>query len=243
MGILSRLKGKKETGRPGCAAVIVAAGSSMRLGEDKLFINIGEMPCIAHSLLAFENSECIEKIIIVTKPEKIVLMQDVCKDYGITKISDIVRGGDTRGDSVAAGLDRVGGSEYVAIHDGARPFVSGEIIEAAYEAAVKYGAAAPGVPVKDTVKLVSGNTVETTPDRSRLFAIQTPQIFYTGLIKGALFDAKEKGIALTDDCSAVEAIGMSVYITPGDYRNIKITTAEDLVLAEALLTLESIYEQ
>ena len=231
---------KKKGGKKGesfCTVVIAAAGSSSRMGEDKLFMMLGGMPVIAHTLLAFDRVDCINRIIVVTQVEKIVLIQDVCKEFGIEKPVQIIAGGERRSDSVRIGVGAAQEAEFIAIHDGARPLVSKMLIERTFEHAIKYGAAAPGVPVKDTIKVIGkGGVVEKTPDRATLVAVQTPQIFDAGLIKGALHNAMEKGIEITDDCSAVEAIGMSVHITEGDYRNIKITTEEDFLLAEALLS-------
>lgn len=233
--MLSFFKKRKAPNQPSCAAVIAAAGSSTRMGADKLMMVLDGLPVIAHTLLAFEQCQYVDRIILVTKSEKVVLMQDVCRDYGIGKVTDIISGGAERTASVLNGVMAAGKADYVMIHDGARPLVSQEVIEAAYLAAVEYGAAAPGVPVKETIKVVKSGIITSTPDRSSLVTIQTPQVFHTGLIKGALTKAAAEKVSYPDDCAAVEALGMSVHVTKGDYRNIKITTEEDLSAAEVFL--------
>ena len=145
--------------------------------------------------------------------------------------------GDTRTASVLAGAREVSGeAELIAIHDGARPLVPPEVVDAAILRAAECGAAAPAVPVKDTVKRASGALVEATLDRDSLFAVQTPQVFQADLIRGALQKALDDGAAVTDDCAAVERIGMTVALTEGSYENIKITTPTDLLIAEAILS-------
>jgi len=234
VGIFSIFGRKASTKKPSCAAVIVAAGSSQRFGgEDKLFMLLAGTPVIAHTLRVFETSPVIDSIVIVTRPEKIVLMQDVCKEFGILKAGQIVAGGGTRSESVLLGLLAAGDAEYAAIADGARPFCSPEVIERVFAAAMEFGAAAPGIPVTDTVKRVKGGVVTETLNREELVAVQTPQIFLTSLAKGALSKAKQQNKSYTDDCAAVEAIGMSVHIVEGDPKNVKITTAADILLAEA----------
>lgn len=241
MGIFSAFsKKKKDTVPPStCTAIIAAAGSSLRMGEDKLFMLLDGIPVIARTLLAFDACKMVDKIIVVTRSEKIVLIQDVCRDFGVSKVSEIITGGAERTDSVLKGVMAAGSADYVMIHDGARPLVTQDVIERAYNTAYIHGAAAPGIPVKDTIKEVSGGIVVYTPDRSSLVAVQTPQVFYTGLIKGALTKASQDGKIYTDDCAAVEALGMSVHITEGSLRNIKITTEEDYVMAESILEREA----
>ena len=238
MGILSFLKRRKKHKRPTCAAVIAAAGSSTRMGQDKLLMFLDDAPVIVHTMLAFEQCDLVDKIILVTRSDMIVDMNSLCRDYGLSKVTDIISGGENRSQSVLKGVIAAGDAEYVMIHDGARPLVSEEVIADTFNAAVEFGAAAPGVRVKDTIKIVKGDLVTSTPDRDSLVAVQTPQVFYTGLIKGALSRALENNESFSDDCAAVEAIGMSVHITKGDYRNIKITTQEDYITACALISGE-----
>lgn len=218
-----------------CGAVIVAAGTASRMGGiDKVMAPIQGEPMIVHSVRAFQQCDAIREIIIVTRPDLIVPIMDLC--HGFDKVQAVIVGGATRPESVAIGLHALSGKvKLAAIHDGARPLVSFAVIDRTVRAANSYGAAAPGVPVKDTVKTVVGGIVEATPDRSRLKAIQTPQVFDVDLLRVALAKAEQEQIPITDDCSAVELLGMSVRIVEGDERNIKVTTPLDLKLAEMLL--------
>ncbi len=218
-----------------CGAVIVAAGTASRMGGiDKVMAPIQGEPMIVHSVRAFQQCDAIREIIIVTRPDLIVPIMDLC--HGFDKVQAVIVGGATRPESVAIGLHALSGKvKLAAIHDGARPLVSFAVIDRTVRAANSYGAAAPGVPVKDTVKTVAGGIVEATPDRSRLKAIQTPQVFDVDLLRVALAKAEQEQIPITDDCSAVELLGMSVRIVEGDERNIKVTTPLDLKLAEMLL--------
>lgn len=237
-GLLRRLLGEKdiERPRPFCSAIVVAAGRSERFGaENKMFAKLGGMPVLAHSLLTFEKSVCISEIIVVVRPENIVTVGDLCKDFGITKANKVILGGAERSASALLGLTEASReAEFAAIHDGARPNVTGKIIEDALEAAIKYNAAAPAVPVNDTVKSAKNNIVTKTLDRKNLFAVQTPQIFNIDLIKAALHKVVSENIPVTDDCMAVELMGASVYLTQGSFENIKITTSADLIIAEAV---------
>ena len=229
----SMTRNKKHTH---AAAVIVAAGSGTRMGTavNKQFLLIDGIPVIAHTLTAFQKAELVDEIIIVAKYDEILTIGDIVREFGITKVTDIVPGGKTRGESVCCGLAH-SKCEITAIHDGARPFVSPEKIDASVATAAVCGAAALGVPVKDTVKTVdkSGNVIN-TPDRSLLRLVQTPQVFRTELLKNAYAHAAEIGFEGTDDCSVAEAAGISVRIIDGEYTNIKITTAEDIPVADAI---------
>ena len=230
--VFDKMKQKKA----GCTAVIVAAGSSRRMGADKLFLPMAGIPVIVRTLLQFQNCSSIDEIIIVTREDKLVEVADYCKQYGITKATKILQGGKERVESSAVGVfeaDRHSG--YIAISDGARPLVTSELIAATVDAARKFGAAAPAVPVKDTIKVAENGVVTDTPDRSKLFAIQTPQVFEADLIKGALTKAMREKLPVTDDCSAVEAMGYPVHLIEGSYQNIKITTQDDLIISQAYL--------
>lgn len=227
---------KVKQRKGGCTAVIVAAGSSRRMGADKLFLPMAGIPVIVRTLLQFQACDSIDEIVIVTRADKLSEVADYCKRYGITKATKILQGGKERAESSAAGVfeaDRH--SAYIAISDGARPLVTPALITATVEAAKKYGAAAPAVPVKDTIKTAENGVVVDTPDRSKLFAIQTPQVFEAEIIKGALTKAIRDKLPVTDDCSAVEAMGYPVHLVEGSYRNIKITTQEDLIVSQAYL--------
>ena len=205
-------------------------------GEDKILYELGGMPVLIHSLRPFEESELVDEIIIVTRRDAVVEISQLCKAFGMTKVTKILPGGATRMDSVLIGLGEVEeGTELVAIHDGARPLLPREVLEHTVEKAAECGAAAPGIPAKDTMKVVEGGIIKETVPREQLYAIQTPQVFEVSLLRGALFKAKMEGAALTDDCSAVERLGYSVVVTPGSEENRKLTTPEDLLLAEAIL--------
>ena len=218
-----------------CGAVIVAAGSASRMGGiDKVMAPIHGEPMIVHSVRAFQNCDAIKEIIVVTRPDLIAPIMDLCQEFD--KVQAVVVGGANRPESVTIGLSALSDKvKLAAIHDGARPLISFEVIDRTVRAANSYGAAAPGVPVKDTVKTVMGGIVKNTPDRSLLKAIQTPQVFDIDLIRVALEKADKDLAPITDDCSAVELMGMSVRIVEGDERNIKVTTPLDLKLAEMLL--------
>ena len=219
-----------------CTAVVAAAGSSRRMGSDKLLMPLGEVPVLIRTLRALENCEEITEIIVVTREELIVPVGQLCRDAALEKVTKVVVGGDTRTASVLAGVREADDkAQLIAIHDAARPLVTEEVIRQAVETARQRGAAAPAVSVKDTLKRAVDGVVVNTPDRSELFAVQTPQVFEHGLILGALEKAAADGAELTDDCAAVERLGMPVCLTPGSYENIKLTTPEDVAVAEAIL--------
>ena len=203
-------------------------------GIDKVMAELGGEPMIVRTARAFQNSDVIREIVIVTRPDLIGKIKALCADFD--KVKEVVAGGADRAESVNNGLKALSAkARLVAVHDGARPLISREVIDRAVRTAHIYAAAAPGVPVKDTVKIVEGGVVVTTPDRSTLQAIQTPQVFDLDLLKGALQKAKKDKSPITDDCSAVELMGMAVRIVDGDERNIKVTTPMDLQIAELLL--------
>ena len=230
---------QKKRQEPCCSAVVVAAGSSTRMGMDKLMLPLDETPVIVYTLRAVQAAPSVGEIILVTREDLIVPMSQLCQDYAISKVAKVVLGGASRTQSVRLGtLEVSGDAQVIAIHDGARPFVSAEVIERAVAQAMETGAAAPAVPVKDTIKVAHDGVVESTPDRACLFAVQTPQVFESSLIKAALQKALDDGLELTDDCAAVERLGMKVALTRGDERNIKLTTPEDLAVAQAILELE-----
>ena len=231
-GWLGRLFHRKKDEPLRCTAVVAAAGSSARMeGQDKLLLILGEQPVLVHTLRALELCPYITEIVIVTREDRIVPVGQLCRDYAFSKVSKVIVGGDTRTASVLAGVrEAEEGASLIAVHDGARPLVSQSVILRAREC----GAAAPAVPVKDTLKQAKDGVVTATPDRASLYAVQTPQVFEAALIRTALTKALEEGASLTDDCSAVERLGVGVALTRGDYRNIKITTPEDLAIGEAL---------
>lgn len=227
---------RKKTSSPKTTAIIVAAGSSRRMaGADKQLITINGMPTLAHTLLQFSKAESIDEVFVVTKPESILTVGDMVREFGISKVSHIIPGGKTRQDSVCCGLSYVENDRLVAVHDGARPFISVEKIDELIAAAQEYGAAAPGVIPKDTVKAVNpDNTIKDTIDRNTLRLIQTPQVFYADELKLAYERARTAGFVCTDDCSVAEHSGINIRIIDGEYTNIKVTTPEDIPTAEAI---------
>lgn len=227
--------GRKALPLKRCGAVIVAAGSASRMGGiDKVMASLGGTPMVARTAAAFQNCDAIAEIVIVTRPDLIRPISALCA--GMDKVRAVVAGGSSRQESVWLGLNALSEDiQLAAIHDGARPLVSNLVIDRTVRAANSYGAAAPAVPVKDTIKVVKGGLVEKTPDRATLQAVQTPQVFDFDLLRGALKQAEEEKAAVTDDCSAVERLGMKVKIVEGDERNLKVTTPMDLKIAEMLL--------
>lgn len=238
MGLLKKLfrRTPKRTW-PYCAAIIAAAGSSVRYGgENKLMQELGGMPVLARTLLAVDRAGSIDEIVIAAREDELLPYAQLCKTFGIQKPVRVVPGGATRTESVLrAALEASEGATLLAVQDGARPLVTSALIDDAVAAAQRYHAAAPAVPVTDTIKVAHDGIVESTPERSTLFAVQTPQVFDAELLKAALQDALRADAALTDDCSAVERFGKEVHLTAGDRENIKITTPLDLTIAEAIL--------
>ena len=218
-----------------CGAVIVAAGNASRMGGiDKVMAEIGGEPMILRTTRAYQNSDVIKEIVIVTRPDLMERIKELCADFD--KVTAVVAGGADRPESVSNGLKALSEKvQLAAVHDGARPLITAEVIDRTVRAAHVYGAAAPGIPVKDTIKIVQGGVATKTPDRDSLRAIQTPQVIDCDLLKAALEKAKKDKAVITDDCSAVERMGMSVRIVEGDERNIKVTTPMDLKIAELLL--------
>lgn len=217
-----------------CGAVIVAAGSASRMkGLDKIMEPVKGKPLIAMTVEAFESCDAISEIVIVTRPDLIQPVSRACQ--GCKKVTAVVAGGKDRAESVNNGLNALSKKvKLAAIHDGARPLVTWQVIDRVVRAANTYGAAAPAVPVKDTVKVVVGGVVKNTPDRSTLQAVQTPQVFDFDLLRSALKKVRMEGTPITDDCSAVEQLGMSVKIVEGDERNLKVTTPTDLAIVRML---------
>ena len=202
-----------------CTAVVLAAGNSQRMGKDKILMPLGG----------------------VTKYERLQELADICHDHGISKASKVVVGGKTRLESSLIGVSNADErAKYIAIHDGARPFVTNSLIERVVHSAHQHGASAPAVSATDTVRIlnVKGAVVE-TPSRDLVALMQTPQVFLTEMIKAALTRAQQKGTKLTDDCSAVEAMGYKVTVVAGSPDNIKLTTARDLYIAEGILAERS----
>lgn len=234
---MSGLSDKIRAARvPFASAVIVAGGSGSRFGGDKLAAELGGMPVLARTLLRFEEAPLVKEIVIAAREDAIPAVVNLCREYRITKAVNVVPGGETRLLSSLNGvLTTSKKAQIVAIHDGARPLVADKIIEDAIWNAHLHLAAAPAVPVKQTVKVARDRIVVDTPERSSLFAVQTPQCFQRDLILAALTAAAETYPDVTDDCMAVERIGGQIWLTDGDEENIKITTPLDLAIAELVL--------
>lgn len=236
--MLPFLKKMRESSRPRCAALVAAAGSSSRMGGvNKLLQPLDGVPVLVRTLTALQLAQRVDEIVVAAREEDLVEISRLCHTYGITKCAKVVRGGESRAHSVLlAALEASDGTELLAVQDGARPLVTPELIDRVVSAAARCGAAAPAVPVKDTVKTVrDGGAVEQTLDRGSLRAVQTPQVFEASLLKAALQSAVEQNVPITDDCSAVERLGKVVFLVEGDEENLKITTPLDLILAEAVL--------
>lgn len=238
MSLLNKIfRREKKRTRPYCTALIAAAGSSTRYGgENKLLQPLDGIPVLARTLLAIDSAQNVDEIIIAAREDEMLPYAELCRTFGIRKRVKVVPGGKTRTESVLrAALEAPPETELLAVQDGARPLVTPELIDEVVSAAQRYQAAAPAVPVTDTIKVARDGIVESTPERSTLFAVQTPQVFDAELLKAALQDALRADAALTDDCSAVERFGKEVHLTAGDRENIKITTPIDLSIAESIL--------
>jgi len=219
------------------SAVIVCAGNSTRMGGvNKILLPLGDRLVIGVTMQAFQQCENISEIIIVAREDDIPVIQQEAKNAGITKLAHCTTGGATRQESVINGVRLISKeSEFVAIHDGARPLVKSEHIEKTIKDASVFGGATLGVPVKDTIKTVDDGIITDTPPRKYLYITQTPQVFRKKLYFEGIDFALEHGLDFTDDCQLVEAIGGKIYMTTGDYTNIKITTPEDIDIAEVLM--------
>ncbi len=219
------------------AAIIVCAGSASRMqGMNKILLPLGETNVAGTSMLAFEQCSRIAEIIVVARPCDHAALLETAELCGITKLKTIVAGGDTRQASVMQGVQCVSSDiAMIAIHDGARPLVRPEQIEDVIKDAAVFGGATLGVPVKDTIKIVSDGLITDTPYRPSLYITQTPQVFKKALYLKAAQFAVDHALDFTDDCQLAEAIGCKVCMTTGDYTNIKITTPEDIEIAQLLL--------
>ena len=228
----------RQTRRRSCTAIVAAACSSTRMGKgfNKLMTPLGGIPVLARTLQALDQAACVDAIVIAAREEDILPFSDLCRAYGICKPVKVVRGGQNRTESVLlAALEADEATELLAVQDGARPLITPELIDAVILKADRCNAAVPVIPVKDTIKVVQDDHIDGTPDRSNLFAVQTPQVFESALLKAALQAALEADAPQTDDSAAVERLGKLVYTVDGDERNIKITTPMDLIIAEAIL--------
>ena len=218
------------------SCIVASAGSGKRLGKgiDKPFVKIKKKPILSHTLKALTNLRIFNEIIVVVAPGKVAKCNALIKQYKFSKVASVVKGGKRRFDSVRNGLKHIKDADFVFIHDGARPFIEKSLIEKVFKAAKKYGAALPAMPIKQTAKLITKNFfIKSTPDRKFLYEAQTPQAFKRNLILKA-YEVGKKHL-VTDDSSLVEILGHKVKIVKGSHKNIKITTKEDLILAEGLI--------
>jgi len=222
-----------KTGNQRAGAVIAAAGSSWRMGGvDKVFTLLGEKPILARAVDTFQRCNAIDQIVVVLSEPNLERGKQLVAEEGWSKVSEVCAGGRRRQDSVASGLKRLSNYHWVVVHDGARPLVTVDLINRGLEAAKETGAAVAAVPVTDTIKIVGDDRiVHQTPPRQNLWAVQTPQVFDIKIITEAYSRANGD---VTDDASLVEQLGYSVKIYMGSYDNIKVTTPDDLTLAEVL---------
>jgi 2-C-methyl-D-erythritol 4-phosphate cytidylyltransferase len=221
------------------SVIIVSAGSSTRMGKpiSKQLIKLNGVEVIVHTLKAFQQSESVDEIIVVCREQDKDIIKALAEKHSITKAVAFTAGGATRQESVKNGVAHVKPTaQYIAIHDGARPLITPEDIDSVISNAVKYRSSALGVFVKDTIKVVDENGfITATQDRSSLIAIYTPQVFKFDLYKQAMQNAEQQGKDYTDDCQLVEALGEKVFVTQGSPTNIKLTTPEDIIIAESFL--------
>lgn len=221
-------------------AIIPSAGMGRRMGSTKKnYLALLDRPVLAHTLAAFENAASIHSVIIVVPHgDEQFCRDEIVSGYGFKKVAAIVAGGAERQDSVQNGIRAAGaGFDIIAVHDGARPLVTTDIIDRTIEAALEHGAAIAAVPVKDTVKESSGGFVRRTVPRETLLSVQTPQAFNRETLEAAFKKAREDGFTGTDESSLMERAGFAVRVVEGSYENIKITTPEDMAFAECILKL------
>lgn len=237
MGFFRKVQKIQDMTRPRCAVIVAAAGHSVRMGQDKLFMELGGVPVLQRTLAALDQAELVQEIVVATSAENLLPVADLCSRSALRTSVKVVEGGATRTESVlCAAVECDAKTELIAVHDGARPLITPEQVDDMIRWGHKTLAAAPAVPVTDTVKIADEKgRVLSTPDRKTLFAVQTPQVFQADMLKAALQSALAAGIQVTDDCSAVERMGKEVYLVPGDPCNIKITTPVDIAVAEAIL--------
>ena len=223
------------------SAIIVAAGSSQRMGFDKLLALLGDKPVLAHTINAFEQTPSVHEIILVARDERVPEFSDLVEQHDFQKVRHVIPGGEQRQDSVSAGLKRVlADCRFIAVHDGARPLVTPEQIEGVFACAREHGGAALAEPVTDTLKRAGKDRVVTGGvARTNLYAMQTPQIFARDLLERAYASVASGKIAVTDEVSAVEHLGEKVVLVPNSEWNVKITYPRDLLLAQAAIARRS----
>ena len=230
----SNIKLRKKT-----VAIIAAGGKGTRMGLDfnKIFLDVNEKPVLAYTLDVFEESDCIDSIVLVCSENDLPLCKDIVEEFEYDKVKSIVLGGSTRQESVRNGLKSIKTPcDVVIVHDAARPLVTKEMIERTIDEAHKTGAASVGVTPVDTVKSVHGTSILNTVDRNSLVLIQTPQAFRYDVLTEAHENARKNHQLVTDDCALCELIGQHVTVVPGNKANIKLTTPEDFAIISAFLT-------
>lgn len=219
------------------SAIIVAAGSSQRMGFDKLLALLGDRPVLAHTIDAFERTASVQEIVLVARKERVAEFEELVRQHAFKKVRCVTPGGEQRHDSVRAGLTSLSkDATFVAVHDAARPLITPEQIQRVFELACLHGAAALAEPITNTVKRADKDCVVTTGvSRENLFAMQTPQIFARDLIEKGYVAVAANKLAVTDEVSAVEQVGAKVVLLPNEEWNVKITYPRDLLLAQAVL--------
>ena len=223
------------------SAIIVAAGSSQRMGFDKLLALLNDRPVLAHTINAFERTPSVQEIILVARAERVAEFEEFVRQNGFGKVSQVIAGGELRHDSVRAGLAKINAkTTFVAVHDAARPLVTPEQIECVYELARAHGGAALAEPITNTLKRAGKDGVVTGGvPRENLYAMQTPQIFARDLLDRAYARIATDQLSVTDEVSAVEHVGARVVLLPNEEWNVKITYPRDLLLAQAALARRS----
>ncbi|MCE2440401.1 MAG: 2-C-methyl-D-erythritol 4-phosphate cytidylyltransferase [Candidatus Latescibacteria bacterium] len=219
-------------------AIVLAAGRGLRMGGGlpKQFMSLAGRPLLFHALSAFERADLVDRVMLVAPADRVDRCLEDVRAWGLEKVTAVVAGGERRQDSVAKGLEAVpAGANVIAVHDGARPLILSEQIDAVVDLAREKGSAVLGTPVTDTVKEIDGRRVLHTPDRSRMWQVQTPQAFHASILREAHGVAARRGYFGTDDASLVEQLNAPVYVVPGREDNLKITAPEDLAMAESIL--------
>lgn len=218
--------------------VIPAAGQGKRMGAgvNKQFLELSGIPLIVHTVRFFEKDEACRRIVLVANPDECQTMERIVEQYDLSKVIAVIKGGKERQNSVYNGLTYFNDHEQIVlVHDGARPFLTNDMVARLVSKASEMGAAVTAVRVKDTIKRVQDGKVIDTLKREELWSIQTPQAFKLHILKLAYMKAEEAGLIGTDDASLVEWLGYDVHLIEGDYKNIKLTTPDDLLVAEAIM--------
>ncbi|MBQ6702249.1 MAG: 2-C-methyl-D-erythritol 4-phosphate cytidylyltransferase [Clostridia bacterium] len=238
-GMLDKLTLKFS--KPMTSAIITVGGSGTRMqsadGTTKQFMLLDGMPIVARTVIEFQSSPYIDEIVIVAKSDEIELYTKIINKYGLTKVTKIVEGGETRQESVLNGFKAVSEeADYVAIHDGVRCLITGENIKDVVKAAYTDGCACAASKIYDTLKMADSNMfIQSTPDRNFAWSAQTPQVFRASVYRACAFSAKKEGLVATDDCMLVENYGFKIKLVDCGRNNLKITTKEDLIIADAIL--------